>query len=92
VISFPSFATSATRPTSILTARPLRHRKRSGDLLIFSGNELTDTLYGAAHLIAQIKQEIFGGEREELTPYDRSDVHEIVKTYVAYRDTKNKNQ
>ena len=57
-----------------------------------SGDELTDALYGAAKLITQIKKEIFGGDLEELTPYDGSDVHEIVKAYMAFRDFKNKNQ
>jgi hypothetical protein len=56
--------------------------KRAG----ISGNELTDALYGAATLIAHIKREIYGGELEKPTPYDGSDVHEIVKAYMAFRD------
>jgi hypothetical protein len=57
--------------------------KRAG----MSGNELTDALYGAATLIANIKREIYGGELDEPTPYDGSDVHEIVNAYMAFRDT-----
>lgn len=57
-----------------------------------SGNELTKALYDAAALIAKIKQETYGGELQPLVPYDGSDVHEIVKAYMTFRETKNKDQ
>jgi len=55
-----------------------------------SGNELTRALYDAAALIAKIKQETYGGELQQLVAYDGSDVHQIVKAYMMFLETNNK--
>jgi hypothetical protein len=46
-----------------------------------SGQELAQALYDAAHLLARIKQNLYGGELEQLTPYDGSDAQQIIRAY-----------
>jgi hypothetical protein len=53
-----------------------------------SGDELTSALHNAALLLATIKQDIYGGDLEQLTDYDGSDVQEIVDAYFVARDMK----
>lgn len=44
---------------------------------------ISDALRNAALLLAGIKQEIYGGEMDVLTPYDGSDITRIVRAYAA---------
>ena len=46
-------------------------------------DELTNALHDAATLLTKIKQEVYGGEMNRLTPYDGSDVKQIVEAYIA---------
>lgn len=48
-----------------------------------SAEEFADALRDAALLLAKIKQDVYGGEMDTLTPYDGSDVKKIVDAYAA---------
>ena len=52
-----------------------------------SGDEFTKALRDAALLLAKIKQDVYGGELDKLTPYDGSDVKQIIDAYTASRET-----
>jgi hypothetical protein len=49
-----------------------------------SGQRLGSALRNAAILLAKIKQDVFGGELERLSPYDGSDVRHIIDAYAAF--------
>jgi hypothetical protein len=48
-----------------------------------SGQEFTTVLHNAARLLAKIKQDVFGAEMDQLTPYDGSDVRHIIDAYAG---------
>src|SRR5437773_1886848 len=48
-----------------------------------SGDELTNALHNTALLLAKIKQDVYGGEMDKPTPYDGSDVKQIIDAYIA---------
>ena len=52
-----------------------------------SGEEFTKALHAAALLLAKIKQDVYGEELDQLTPYDGSDVKQIIAVYAASKRT-----
>lgn len=52
-----------------------------------SGEEFIKALRDAARLLAKVKQDVYGGELDELTPYDGSDVRQIIDAYTAAVET-----
>lgn len=46
-----------------------------------SGDEFTNALHNAALLLAKIKLDVYGGELDKVTPYDGSDVKQIIDAY-----------
>lgn len=53
-----------------------------------TGGELTNALNDAAKLVAQIKKELFEGNLDVSTPYDGSDIKEIIDAYTKARTAK----
>lgn len=51
-----------------------------------SSGELSDAFHKVALLLAHMKQELYGGEIENLTRYDGSDVQVIVDAYIVQRE------
>lgn len=51
------------------------------------GGDLAQALRAMASTVARIKKDIFGGDLEEVTEYDGSDIERIVKAYEAVQGT-----